>query len=312
MTHFRIRPFESGDLPPVLELMRESLGEKAVLQRTPELFSWKHLDNPFGRSLMLVAEDPEGIVGFRAFMRWELGTPAGDLLRCVRPVDTATHPRARRQGVFRRLTEAAVERAREAGVHLIFNTPNPQSGAGYLKMGWQQVGVIGAMVRPLRLRRFLAKSDRPPTVEGGSVWGEREATDREPLGLRTPRSVEYLKWRFGMHPTARYFVSQTADGSVAVLRSNLRANRAELVVSDLFGSNAAAALRSVAGNTDAGYLAGWASSHAPERRTLLRAGLVPIPGVKALSLYARPLAPLEIPATNLDGWDLMLSDLELL
>lgn len=310
MTHFRIRPFENADLATVLELMRESLGENAVLQRTPELFAWKHLDNPFGRSLMLVAEDHEGIVGFRAFMRWELATPAGGLLRCVRPVDTATHPRARRQGVFRQLTEAAVERAREAGVHLIFNTPNPQSGAGYLKMGWQEVGVIGAMVRPLR--RFLAKSDRPPTVEGSLEWGEREPTDREPLGLRTPRTVEYLKWRFGMHPTARYHVLQGADGSVAVLRGNTRANRAELVVSDLFGSSAAGALRLVARRTDAAYLVGWASSHTPERSSLLRAGLMPIPGVKGLRLYARPLSPLEVPATNLGTWDLILSDLELL
>jgi GNAT superfamily N-acetyltransferase len=310
VTNFRIRPFENADLPTVLELMRLSLGENAVLQRTPELFTWKHLDNPFGRSLMLVAEDHEGIVGFRAFMRWELATPAGDLLRCVRPVDTATHPRARRQGVFRRLTEAAVEGAREAGVHLIFNTPNPQSGAGYLKMGWQQVGVIGAMVRPLR--RFLARSDRPPTVEGGSVWGEREPTDRMPLGLRTPRTVEYLKWRFGTHPTARYHVSQTADGSMAVLRTNMRTNRAELVVSDLFGTNAAASLRSVAMRTDAAYLVGWAPSHVPERRALMRAGLVPIPGLKALRLYARPLTSLEIPMTSLGDWDLMLSDLELL
>ena len=310
MTKFRIRLFENADLPLVLELMRASLGENTVLQRTPELFSWKHLDNPFGRSLMLVAEDNEGVIGFRAFMRWELATPAGVRLSCVRPVDTATHPRARRQGVFRLLTEAAVGGAREAGVHLIFNTPNPQSGAGYLKMGWQQVGVIGAMVRPLR--RFLAKSDRLPTVEDSLEWGEREPIDREPLGLRTPRTVEYLKWRFGMHPTARYHVSEAVGGSVAVLRSNMRANRAELVVSDLFGRDAAAALRSVAKRTDAAYLVGWASSHAPERRFLFRAGLVPIPGVKALRLYSRPLTPLEVPAANLGHWDLMLSDLELL
>jgi GNAT superfamily N-acetyltransferase len=310
MTHFRIRPFENADLPSVLELMTESLGENAVLQRTPELFSWKHLENPFGRSLILVAEDHEGIVGFRAFMRWELATPAGGLLRCVRPVDTATHPRARRRGVFRGLTEAAVEQAREEGVHLIFNTPNPQSGAGYLKMGWQQVGSIGAMVRPLR--HFLAKSDRLPTVEDSLAWGEREPINRQSLGLRTPRTVEYLKWRFGMHPTVRYHVSQSEDGSVAVLRGNIRAQRGELVVSDLFGSQADAALRSAARRTDAAYLVGWASYHVPERRALLRAGLVPIPAVEALRLYSRPLTPLEFSAANLSDWDLMVSDLELL
>ena len=63
-------------------------------------------------------------------------------------MDTATHPDFQRRGIFSRLTEAAVEAARDDGVDLVFNTPNEKSGAGYLKMGWQEVGPIGVMVRP--------------------------------------------------------------------------------------------------------------------------------------------------------------------
>ena len=132
----------------MLALLRSSLGETSLLQRTPDLFAWKHLDNPFGRSIILVADAGGTIAGLRAFMRWELTTPDGATLRCVRAVDTATHPDFQRRGIFSRLTEAAVEAAREDGVDLIFNTPNEKSGAGYLKMGWQEVGPIGVMVRP--------------------------------------------------------------------------------------------------------------------------------------------------------------------
>ena len=160
-----IRPYEPTDLDEVLGLLRVSLGESEVNRRSPELFAWKHVNNPFGPSIMLVAEDATGIVGFRAFMRWELSTVDGQRIRCVRPVDTATHPRAQRQGIFRNLTLAAVEAARLDKVDLIFNTPNPRSKAGYLTMGWVEVGRIGVLLRP-RLAALAGRRTGPPRCGG--------------------------------------------------------------------------------------------------------------------------------------------------
>ena len=74
-----VRMYRDEDLPAVLELLRASLGESPLLQRTPHLFRWKHIDNPFGRSVMLVAEVNDTIVGLRAFMRWQLDH-RGDLI----------------------------------------------------------------------------------------------------------------------------------------------------------------------------------------------------------------------------------------
>ena len=138
-----VRPFEDGDLEQVLEVLRLSLGEPAGLRRTNELFAWKHFENPFGRSLLLVAAADGRIAGFRAFMRWRLQGPAGDTLNCVRAVDTATHPAFQRRGVFRLLTLAGIDEATAEGVDLIFNTPNEKSGAGYLTMGWKEIGQVG-------------------------------------------------------------------------------------------------------------------------------------------------------------------------
>lgn len=306
-----VRPYRTADLPAVLDLLKVSLGETDLLRRSPDVFSWKHLENPFGSSIMLVAEDDEGVVGFRAFMRWELDTADGDRLRCVRAVDTATHPRALRRGIFRRLTLEAVEAARLDGTDLIFNTPNPQSGAGYLTMGWKEVGRIGVLVRPL-LRGLVAPANGLPSVTGSMAWDDRPVADRAPRGLRTPRTPAYLHWRFAQHPTAQYRLAG-GPGGTAVLRSNLRRNRGELVVSDLFGEGAAHALRSAARATDAAYLAGWFSPGSPERRHAISAGMIPIPRVTALTLVARPLRDnLAWSTRNLDRWDLATSDLELL
>lgn len=48
-----IREYQEGDLGEVLEVLRAALGENPLLRRTPELFSWKHIRNPFGQSIIL-------------------------------------------------------------------------------------------------------------------------------------------------------------------------------------------------------------------------------------------------------------------
>ena len=287
-----------------------------MLRRTPEWFAWKHFANPFGRSLLVVAEADEQIVGLRAFMRWEMATPDGETLRCVRAVDTATHPDYLRRGIFRRLTLEALDRAAADGVDLVFNTPNPKSGAGYLSMGWVEVGPIGVMAYPTwRLGKRRSATEVLPDLErvvpGAGPATEMTAVDRLARGLRTPRTPEYLAWRFGGHPTARY-LRVDAAGSIAVVRPNLRNGRTELVVSDVFGPAPARAIAAARRRSRAAYLAGWFSSGSPERWAAARAGMMPVPGVRALTLVARPLHDLPIDVTGLDGWDLAMSDLELL
>ncbi len=307
-----VRPYTDADLEPTLETLRAALGETALLHRTPDLFSWKHLDNPFGRSIMLVADVDGTIAGFRAFMHWNLTTPQGDTLRCVRAVDTATHPAFLRRGIFRRLTLAAVDAARDADIDMVFNTPNPKSGAGYLSMGWQEVGHLGAMVRPSI--RLLHHATTIPSLEdifeNPVLASDIEVQDRPARGLRTPRTAEYLRWRFS-HPTARYGRVDRA-GSTAVVRPNLRSGRPELVLADVFGPHPEAAIREITRRSRVGYLAGWFSPGSPERKAAILSGMVPLPGVKTLRLVANPLRTLPVDVTELSAWDLATSDLELL
>lgn len=307
------RDFSETDLPEVLDLMRRSLGETDLLARTPELFRWKHLANPFGRSIVLVAEEVGRVVGLRAFMRWELEGPNGTLLRCVRAVDTATHPQFQRRGIFRRLTLEAVEVAEEQGVDLIFNTPNERSGAGYLKMGWKRIGDIGIMIRPhpLRLLRSPKATGAADVLPPARPAADLNVVDRAPRGWRTPRSAAYLQWRFGDHPTARYFRVDQGPGT-AIVRPNVRAGRHEQVLSDAFGTKPAAAIRRAFRSSPAAYMAGWFSSGSPERSAAHRAGLIPVPKLRALTLVARPLSQRAADVASLDDFDLALSDLELL
>lgn len=309
----RVRRFEEDDLDRVLDVLRAALGEPPGLERTPDLFRWKHLDNPFGRSLMLVAEVDERVAGFRAFMRWELVTPDGSVLRCGRAVDTATHPDFQRRGVFRALTEEGLEQAAADGIDLIFNTPNAKSGAGYLKMGWHEVGPIGVMVRPGW--SILSRPGRTWGPESAGSLPDWEAAAsvlvRDPVGLRTRRTSAYLRWRFGSHPTARYVAAAVPDG-IAIGRLNVRSGRRELVVSEVGGRRGADAVRSLIRARRPDYAVAWFSPGSPERRMAINAGLIPVPRVAALTLVARPIHGLAVDTSDPARWDLALGDLELL
>ena len=305
-----IRSATPADVPEILDVLRAALGEPPGLQRTEALWNWKHFDNPFGPSIVLVAESGGRIAGVRAFMRWNLVTSQGETVRCVRAVDTATHPDFHRQGIFRTLTLSAVEVAAADGVHMVFNTPNAKSGAGYLKMGWSEVGPVRVMIAPsLRAIRPRPESEAP-LVDAPPGGPTGEIADREPRGLRTPRTPEYLDWRFGAHPTARYR-TVARDGSFAVLRENHRFGRPELVVSELLGHRPEKPLRIARRNSRAGYLIGSFPPGTPERRAAMRAGLIPVPRMQAMLLVARPLVDMG-PVTDLSAWDLTIGDLELL
>ncbi len=311
-----VRDYHDSDRGAVLELLEAALGSGPGRQRTPEWFDWKHTTNPFGRSIMFVASADDRLVGLRAFMRWNLLTRDGNVVRCVRAVDTATHPEYQRRGIFRMLTETALEAARDAGIDMVFNTPNPRSGAGYLKMGWQVVGPIGVMVSPrlggLFRKRVAGENTHQPPLVGDALPATSFAIDdRPPRGLRTPRTEAYLEWRFAGNPNATYH-KVVADGGVAVLRSNVRNGRPELVISDVFGSEASRAIRAARQRSRASYMVGWFSKGSPERSAAVHAGVFPIPRVKALSLIARPLVDMPVDVRSLQTWDLSMGDLELL
>ena len=316
MTELAVRLATPADVPSILETLRLALGETPLLRRTTALWNWKHVENPFGESLVLVATDGHEIAGVRALMRWELATPGGERITCMRAVDTATHPNHLRKGVFRHLTETAIEMATDQGIDLIFNTPNEKSAPGYLKMGWKTVSPIGVQVRPVLGRLANVDPDEAPNLDrlapGIEIFEMAQLADRTPAALRTPRSQQYLQWRFKGHPTAQYGWLGEDPGSGIVVRASHRGGRPELVVSDIVGRPHHGLIHRLARSARTRYLAGWFSPSNPQRRIAIRGGLLPIPGLKTLHLVARPLRDLPIDVFDLRSWDVATSDLELL
>jgi GNAT superfamily N-acetyltransferase len=289
-----------------------------------EFFAWKHDHNPFGSSPSWVAIADGRVVGFRTFLQWRFEHPDGRPRRAVRAVDTATSPDFHRRGIFRLLTSNALEELREEGFDFIFNTPNAQSRAGYLQMGWVEIGRVHTAVRMARLssaRRLLANRVRADRwalacdvgVPAPAVLSDARVElllDRQPRPprLRTARSLEYWRWRYGHGPHG--YRSLAADGDpakgLAIFRVRHRGSAIEAVVSEVVVSNDDSCTRrellelvARASGADYAVIMGMSA---------LRAGFVRVPRIGPVLTW-RTLSDDPAPA-RISDVDLVLGDVE--
>jgi GNAT superfamily N-acetyltransferase len=331
-----IRPYQDRDEAAVLELLRAALGEGPTGRRSAEFFRWKHFANPFGSSVMLVAEADGRIVGLRAFMRWRFVTSERELA-AVRAVDTATHPGYQRMGIFSRLTRAALEVLRDEA-DLVFNTPNDKSLPGYLKLGWRLVGKVPISVRvrrPLhfawRLRHLKEDGVVAPSPSHGvgesvlDVLDDEEQVTRliseldAPIDrLVTPRDLHYLRWRYGAAPQLGYRAVSVHSGGrldgLAIFRLRPRGGLQEATVSEVLvpGGDAGTArrlLRLIARTVSVDHITAHFTPGSSAAQAAILAGFVrsPVGMAFVTNVLKTGLHP---DPTQLGSWSLSLGDLE--
>ncbi len=193
---------QESDLAEMIALLRKSLGEK-LIPKSEAFFTWKHDKNPFGKSKTLLAKDEGKIIGLRTFMHWNW-VRGNELVKAVRAVDTATDPAFQGKGIFRKLTMSAVESCIDDGIGLVFNTPNPISMQGYLKMGWHIAGRMPLLAGPghllpakFTLDTELKMSELFPIVPLQDIPFSNTF-------FHTPVTKKYLQWRFRDCPVVTY------------------------------------------------------------------------------------------------------------
>ena len=325
MSDVVVRRANVADRPAILTLLAASLGWSRDAAFA-SFFEWKHTANPFGPSPAWVAVLGEETVGFRTFLRWQFEHPDGRTRHAVRAVDTATAPGHQGRGIFRLLTMTAVEELTAEGVDFVFNTPNTQSRPGYLRMGWSTVGRLPLVARvrgissAFRMRTARVPAERwPVATTAGSAAAALLADVRvhdllasraAPAALRTARTPEYLRWRYGLAELGYRALAIDDDpaAGLALFRLRRRGEAVEVGVSDVLvpdGADGAARrlLKTVARQTGADYAV-------RVGRPTLRAGYVPFPRQGPILTW-RPLADPSAPPALRD-LDLSLGDVELL
>jgi len=151
--------------------------------------------------------------------RWQL---QDEVWVAYRAVDTATHPNYQGRGIFKTLTLKALDYIQEIGDCFVFNTPNDQSRPGYLKMGWKEVGKINVAIIPTFLYGLSSLfsnrkySNAITSNQLQLLCDKHNKYLAEKNVLFTPKSSEYLKWRYEENPLQDYFVISSPNFYIAM------------------------------------------------------------------------------------------------
>lgn len=220
-----VRPFESGDREPFLDLYETVWGDRPQ----SEWFSWRYQNTPYLTHVpVFVAESEDGeVVGARPLVPFRMRANGDEPVVGLHPSNTMVHPDHRRNGLFSRMSAACTEFYREREPRFYFNFPNPAALSGNLDFGYRVVGSIPTYYRVqnpgalrdaeggldraanrvagriariyLGLRDRVARVDddvtvgrytEPPCELLGSLY-ERKVPDR----LHTVRDAEFYRWR---------------------------------------------------------------------------------------------------------------------
>jgi GNAT superfamily N-acetyltransferase len=326
MSDVVVRRAQERELPEILALAAAALGWRDG-EPNEALFRWKHRENPFGSSPMWVAEVDGRLAGFRTFVRWQWERDLEPrIAHAVRAVDTATHPDFQGRGVFTKLTLGAIDELADERIDFVFNTPNAKSRPGYVKMGWQVVGRLPVRVRPCGPSSVVRMLTSRVPAEKWSIEsevgevpadafantaaiGSLLASQPPVRGLRTCRSVGFLKWRYGLGPLGYRVLLATEDAvdGLLIFRLRMRGGAVEAVVGDVIVPEARPdverrLVRALAQRSGADYLI------RIDHRRFPPGGFVPLPA-QGPTLTWRAVTEETMP--SLPEWDVRLGDIEL-
>lgn len=215
----RIRDFEPGDTEGCLKLLQ--LGHTPEFTR--ERFEWLHFQNPMAPSRIVVAEYKGQIVGLYSAIKKQV-TIFGKTYIGARDVDPVVHPSFRKKGIFTAMLDYALEHYREIDFH--FNFANASSRAGFLKMGWREIGSLSDCLYQVHYDRVPSKAfllyalSHLRRIERQHTAQELDSVDKQEFanlyaekraGICVNRTYEYVNWRYSENPLYKYY--QIADGT---------------------------------------------------------------------------------------------------
>lgn len=131
-----IRPYEPSDAEGFLALSDLVWGD----ERSVEWLRHHYETNPYLDGPPMIVADAGGeVVGARPFVAVPMRA-GGEDVTAIYLGNVMVHPEHRRQGLFTRMTELAVETFADRDARLFFNYANDKSAPGYRKLDFEAIG----------------------------------------------------------------------------------------------------------------------------------------------------------------------------
>lgn len=278
--------------------------------RDAAVLAWQYLDNPTDAMFVDFAMASEArIAAIYASIpvRFRIG---GVQRLGIQSVDTMTDAEFRGRGLFVKLAARTYARAQEAGVALVYGTPNGNSAHGFFeRLEWRDLNPLPFLIRPLRARWVLEKMKLKraaallPDVrlpigrarEAGEevgrfderftrLWNEFSPGVR----VAVERDARYLNWRLVDKPGEDYQNRFVGGDDVAAFVSHCvkhkERSRIGYIMEALCTPGSERAMRGLIRSAladmaarEADVALAWCLPHSPTYATFLRAGFVPFP-----------------------------------
>jgi hypothetical protein len=295
--------FELADLGAILlNEQIELLGSSFEKPVDEDWFRWKHLDGPWGPSHGVVAIDDQGPAAMLLVLPWQVRYSGG--LRILgRSLDSGTLPRAQRRGLFRTMVAKWVNDERSAGQPFTFCTASEAAASSHAKGGATVLSFTHALASPFTSSIGVARFVSVPVAEAVTTYGIGTKNSGETISTHwEPNS---LAWRFDPRSGLDYKAAllKHADASTGlVYRIESRRGIRILIRTLVWGDN-----RGVARLTAS--VARW--HRAPLALDLARHLRQPrrVQGTSLVCAWSHSDTSTLRP-TELQGWDLTLTDLE--
>jgi GNAT superfamily N-acetyltransferase len=153
--YWRNRLARADETEAILRLVRAVHGD-AYQELNREYWRWRYLNGTQFAADIVMADDAGTALGIQpaALFDWQWGERR---LKGVMYTGVLTHPKHRRQGIFRTLIDSANELAVERGAQFVITMPNDASLPGFLKFGgWRYPGLIPVWIKVLDGKALLS------------------------------------------------------------------------------------------------------------------------------------------------------------
>jgi len=242
-----IREYSEKDIEQIVDLNQRvfSQQEHFNIKRDEKWFRWKNIDSPFGKSIVIVAENEDGeIAGSRVFWPWKFKIRTSEVL-AYQAIDAVVDPKYQGKGLFYTMTVETLKIALNNEATFIFNFSNKNSLPKNLSFGWSFVSKLiwyVKIINPLYVFNMSRK------VENMHQLGDYKLAERtiDKMKFRTNfdgyikplRSLDFVRWRYLNHPSFTYGVVNFTDGRStiwAIFSVNSLGKYREMFVVDIFG-----------------------------------------------------------------------------
>lgn len=242
-----IREYSEKDIEQIVDLNQRvfSQQEHFDIKRDEKWFRWKNIESPFGKSIVIVAENEDGkIVGSRVFWPWKFRIRTSEVL-AYQPIDAVVDPRYQGRGLFYTMTVEALKIALNNEATFIFNFSNKNSLPRNLSFGWSFVSKLIWYVKIINPLYVFNMSEKAENIH---QFGDYKLTERtiDEMKFRTNfdgyikpvRSLDLVKWRYLNHPFFTYGIVHFTDGKStiwAIFSVNSLGKYRDMFVVDIFG-----------------------------------------------------------------------------